>query len=109
MSFVALNPANAFATPKDEAAIKTIVESVGTLADTSNFETLESLYAPEVEMDYTSLSGGEVETKSPQAIMSQWLGYCRDLIEPDIRCPISKSAKMAKRQPPLQILLQTTG
>ena len=66
MSIVAMNPA------KDEAEIKTIVESVGTLADTGNFEALEELYAPEVELDYTSLTGGEIELKSPQAIMTQW-------------------------------------
>ena len=59
---------------KDEATIKTIVESVGTLADTGNFEALEKLYAPEVELDYTSLAGGEVQLKSPQAIMTQWAG-----------------------------------
>ena len=72
MSFIALNPMNAFANTKDEASIKTIVESVGSLADTGNFESLEELYANEVEMDYTSLTGGNVEVKSPKAIMTQW-------------------------------------
>ncbi|NEO56962.1 MAG: hypothetical protein F6K54_30140 [Okeania sp. SIO3B5] len=56
----------------DEAAIKTIVESVATLADNRNFESLEKLYAEEVEVDYTSAFGGEVELKSPQALMTQW-------------------------------------
>ncbi len=56
----------------DEAAIKTIVESVATLADKGNFESLEKLYAEEVEVDYTSAFGGEVELKSPQALMTQW-------------------------------------
>lgn len=56
----------------EEAAIKTIVESVGSLADRRNFEALEKLYAAEVEVDYTSLAGGEVELKSPQALMTQW-------------------------------------
>ena len=59
------------ATRADEAAIQTIIESVGTLADRGNYEALEKLYADEVEMDYTSL-GGEVERKSPQAVMTQW-------------------------------------
>jgi len=67
----AINPALADSA-QDEAAIKTIVESVGSLADTGNFETLEKLYAEEVEVDYTSLAGGAVELKSPQALMSQW-------------------------------------
>lgn len=63
---------NASADIKDEAAIKNIVESVSTLADTGNFESLEALYAQEIEMDYTSLSGGETEFKSPEALMTQW-------------------------------------
>lgn len=58
--------------PQDEAEIKTLVESVGTLADSHNFEALEKLYADEVTVDYTSLAGGEVELKSPQALMTQW-------------------------------------
>ena len=70
---LAVNPANSFniATP-DEAAIHTIVESVANLADRGDFESLEKLYAEEVEVDYTSAFGGEVELKSPQALMSLW-------------------------------------
>ncbi len=56
----------------DEAAINTIVESVATLADRGDFESLEKLYSQEVEVDYTSAFGGEVELKSPQALMTQW-------------------------------------
>ena len=72
----AINPVNSsnsstISTP-DEAAIHTIVESVATLADQGNFESLEKLYAQEVEVDYTSAFGGEVELKSPQALMTQW-------------------------------------
>ncbi len=74
MTVVALNPLKAHANAKDEAAIKTIIESVGSLADQGNFEALEKLYAPEVEVDYTSLAGGEVELKSPLALMTQWAG-----------------------------------
>ena len=74
MTVLAFNPTLAHANAKDEAAIKTIVESVGSLADTGNFEALEKLYAPEIEVDYTSLAGGEVELKSPQALMTQWAG-----------------------------------
>lgn len=74
MCVVAINPSTAFANTKDEARIKTIIESVGLFADTGDFEELELLYAPEVEMDYTSLAGGEVEIKSPQRIMTEWAG-----------------------------------
>lgn len=70
---LAVNPSNSLnVITADEAAIKTIVESVATLADNSNFESLEKLYAEEVEVDYTSAFGGEVELKSPQGLMSLW-------------------------------------
>jgi ketosteroid isomerase-like protein len=70
---LAVNPANSFSMPTpDEAAIKTIVESVATLADRENFESLEQLYADEVRVDYTSAFGGETELKSPQGLMTQW-------------------------------------
>ena len=70
---LAVDPSNSFniKTP-DEAAIFTIVESVANLADKSNFESLEQLYAEEIKVDYTSAFGGEVELKSPQALMTQW-------------------------------------
>ncbi|MDJ0600639.1 MAG: nuclear transport factor 2 family protein [Crocosphaera sp.] len=70
---LAVNSSNSFnvSTP-DEAAIHTIVESVANLADKGNFESLEKLYAQEVEVDYTSAFGGEAELKSPQALMSLW-------------------------------------
>ena len=71
-AIVVVNPLSASADIKDEAAIKTIVESVGTLADTGNFEALEALYAQEIEVDYTSLSGGKAEIKSPQTLMTEW-------------------------------------
>ena len=70
---LAVNPSNSLnITTPDEAAIQTIVESVANLADRENFESLEKLYANEVEVDYTSAFGGEVELKSPQALMTQW-------------------------------------
>lgn len=60
--------------PADEAAITTVIESVSAFADRGEFEALERLYAPEVLVDYTSLSGGEPEVKSAQALMTQWAG-----------------------------------
>lgn len=70
---LATNPSNSLSvTTLDEAAIQTIVESVATLADRSDFESLEKLYAEEVEVDYTSAFGGEIELKSSQALMTQW-------------------------------------
>ena len=70
---LAVNPSNSsnISTP-DEVAIETIIESVANLADRDNFESLEKLYAEEVEVDYTSAFGGEVELKSPTGLMTQW-------------------------------------
>lgn len=62
----------AFAETADEAALKSIVESVGTLADTHNFDALEKLYADETLIDYSSLSGAPAELKSPGALMIEW-------------------------------------
>ncbi|HYC01905.1 MAG TPA: nuclear transport factor 2 family protein [Azospirillaceae bacterium] len=68
----------AFAAPfpksPDAAAIETVVESVATLADRHEFEALERLYAPEVRVDYSSLTGGQPEVKSAAALMTQWAG-----------------------------------
>jgi ketosteroid isomerase-like protein len=62
----------ASAIPADEAAVETVVKSVAVLADRSEFDALERLYAPEVRVDYTSLAGGEPEVKSAEALMTQW-------------------------------------
>ena len=69
----AINPSDSsnISTP-DEVAIHTVVESVANLADRGNFESLQQLYAEEVEVDYTSAFGGEVQLKSLQGLMNQW-------------------------------------
>jgi ketosteroid isomerase-like protein len=67
----ALSPA-AHALPDDEAAITTIVESVGTLADLGEFTALERLFAPEVRVDHSSLSGQPADIESPQGLMTEW-------------------------------------
>ena len=70
---LAVNPSNSSKVlTTNEVAIETIVESVANLADRGNFESLEQLYAEEVEIDYTSAFGGEVELESPQALKTQW-------------------------------------
>lgn len=62
----------AIANPADVAAITTVVESVATLADLGEFDSLERLYAPEVRVDYTSIAGGEPEVRRASALMTQW-------------------------------------
>lgn len=56
----------------DEAAVKTLVESVATCIDRHDFVTLEGLYAEHVVRDYTSLNGGEPEATTNVALMTRW-------------------------------------
>ena len=56
----------------DEAAIRTVVEAMAVYADYGDFEALEKIFAEEILLDYTSLTGGEVQMMSPQALMTQW-------------------------------------
>ncbi len=70
---LALTPLpQALAETADEAAVKTIVESVGVFADRHEFSALEKLYADEVLIDYSSLNGEAPEIKSPQSLMTEW-------------------------------------
>ncbi|MBD2259326.1 nuclear transport factor 2 family protein [Pseudanabaena sp. FACHB-2040] len=70
---MALAPAPAFAqTEIEQAAITVLVESIATLADQENFESLEALYADEVQIDYTSLFGGAAQTHTPESLMTAW-------------------------------------
>lgn len=57
---------------QDIAAIETLVESVGLLADRGDFAALATLYADEVQVDYRSLTGLAAELKSPEALMREW-------------------------------------
>lgn len=72
MALFIVNTAQARGDVRDVAAIETLIESVGVLADQNEYDTLEKLFAAEVEVDYTSLFGGEKELKSPQALMTAW-------------------------------------
>ncbi|MEM8604668.1 MAG: nuclear transport factor 2 family protein [Cyanobacteria bacterium P01_H01_bin.121] len=56
----------------DEAAIAVIINSVATFADQGEFGTIETLYADEIQVDYTSLWGGEVQTHTPISLMTAW-------------------------------------
>ncbi|MEM9739063.1 MAG: nuclear transport factor 2 family protein [Pseudomonadota bacterium] len=70
-NLIALAPA-AVASPEDIAAVKSAVESVAVFADRGEFEALERLYAPEVLVDYSSLSGAPAELKSAAGLMTEW-------------------------------------
>ena len=72
MALSMTNSVHANTNNTDSAALKSIVESVAVLADTGQFEVLETHFADELKVDYTSLNGGEAEIKSPQVLMTEW-------------------------------------
>ncbi len=67
-------PEAAQAETPDQAAVKTVVESVATFADTGRFDELEALYADEVRIDYSALTGAPAEVKSGRALITEWAG-----------------------------------
>jgi ketosteroid isomerase-like protein len=69
-----LSSTPAAADTPDLAAVKTVVESVATFADAGRYDALEALYADEVRVDYSSLTGGTPEVKSAEALITQWAG-----------------------------------
>ena len=58
----------------DHAAVMTIVESVGALADRGEFDALARLFADEFTLDYSSLNGRPAETREPLDVMAEWAG-----------------------------------
>ena len=59
-------------TTLDQAAVATIVESVGTLADRGEFDALARLFADEFALDYSSLNGQPAATRTPPELMAEW-------------------------------------
>ncbi len=56
----------------DHAAVATIVESVGVLADRGEFDALARLFADEFMLDYSSLNGQVAATRTPLDLMTEW-------------------------------------
>lgn len=61
-----------FANSPDEAAIETLIESIGVFADRSAYQALERLFADEVLLDYSSLNNLPAERKKSKTIMTEW-------------------------------------
>lgn len=57
---------------QDVFTIRTIIQSIAVYADRQDFNALEKLYANPVVVDYTSLTTGEVQSKSPATLMTEW-------------------------------------
>ncbi|MEM8696326.1 MAG: nuclear transport factor 2 family protein [Pseudomonadota bacterium] len=72
LALTAASPAPAQPMDADEAAIRTIVEGVALYADRGEFDRLETLFAPEVRVDYSSLSGEPVSRRAASALLTDW-------------------------------------
>ena len=57
-----------------EAKIRTLVSSIPLAVDRAAYDLAEAAFAPEVEIDYTSLWGGEPAVMTPAALMTAWRG-----------------------------------
>lgn len=60
---------------KDEAIIRSNIQSFSAMADQGAFEYLGRLFAPQVTVDYTSLFGGEAAPVDRTDLMKQWAGF----------------------------------
>ncbi len=60
---------------QDVAAVTTVVEGVATLADLGRFDALASLYADEIMVDYSSLTGEPANTVTSADLMRSWAGF----------------------------------
>lgn len=60
---------------KDEAIIRSNIQSFSAMADQGAFEYLGRLFAPQVTVDYTSLFGGEAAPVDRTDLMKQWAAF----------------------------------
>lgn len=72
---VLLMSGNTQALTRDEAQIRSNINSYADLADQNAFEYLGRLFAPQLVVDYTALWGGEAQTVKREALMKQWAGF----------------------------------
>lgn len=67
--------AQAHTITRDEAQVKSALNSFSAMADQGAYEYLGRLFAPVVTLDYTSLFGGEVSSAKREDLMKQWAGF----------------------------------
>ncbi len=60
---------------KDEAIIRSNIQSFSAMADQGAFEYLGRLFAPQVTVDYTSLFGGEAAPVDRADLVKQWAAF----------------------------------
>jgi hypothetical protein len=56
----------------DETEIRRIVDEIDNLCDAKNWQKLRELFADEVEIDFTSIAGGEPSTVSADELVGAW-------------------------------------
>lgn len=69
-----LAAAPALANDADLATVKTTVAAIPMAVDLGAYALAETLFAPEVTIDYTSLWGGDAAVMTPAALMDAWRG-----------------------------------
>lgn len=69
-----LAAAPALAADADLAGVKTTVAAIPMAVDLGAYALAETLFAPEVTIDYTSLWGGDANTMTPPELMAAWRG-----------------------------------
>jgi hypothetical protein len=64
---------------EDRLAIIELTSSMGLRVDSRDWTGLEELFAPRVEVDYTSLNGGEPQTVNPAQLIGGWRSVLEQL------------------------------
>jgi hypothetical protein len=59
----------------DRAEIASVIGHLGVLVDRREWRELKALFTEAVEVDYTSLFGGNVEKKSRDALVDGWAAF----------------------------------
>ncbi len=72
----------------DERAVKAVVTGVAHHIDARQWDDLRALYADEVETDYTSLFGGEVQRQPGDALIGAWNQLLTPLVTQHLLGPI---------------------
>ncbi len=56
----------------DHNAVISVINKIGTAADMNDWQAVKASFADEVYLDYTSMSGGEPATLTPEQIVTAW-------------------------------------
>jgi len=82
------------------AEIAGVVAGIGLFADLRDWPRLERLLAPQVELDYTSLFGGQPAALERAALLAQWQALLPGFDATSTWSPTSTSKAPARWPPP---------